>query len=243
MESMLPVACGLTAALTVMFAMASRPTSLDRLERCWAGFSGDNVLVRRGGRIAEISPTHYRVRDLSQGARLGDIVEHRADTVDQRRGAVLADRVEVDLDQRAATTLGDRHHRMEHGPDRIAPIGHLTHDAVDEEGLVVLDDLEKVALEIAPVGADPAPNADQRLTVRLFAEAPELGQRRADFGGPGVGQLVGGAVAVRLLQELPRGLGQAFKPERAGEGVGEGAEVAGLAGRVKACAFHGVSRR
>ena len=51
---------------------------LDRLERSWRRFSGDEALVRRGGCIAEVSPTHYKVRDLSQGARLGDIVEHRS---------------------------------------------------------------------------------------------------------------------------------------------------------------------
>ncbi len=32
----------------------------------------------RGGRISEVSPTHYRVRGLSDVARLGDIVEHRS---------------------------------------------------------------------------------------------------------------------------------------------------------------------
>ncbi|MFN3432393.1 MAG: hypothetical protein ACK46X_20895, partial [Candidatus Sericytochromatia bacterium] len=37
MPSMLPLVCGLTAAMTVLFALASRPTSLDRLERYVAG--------------------------------------------------------------------------------------------------------------------------------------------------------------------------------------------------------------
>lgn len=40
MESLLPIACGLTAALTVGFAMACRPTALDRLERYATGAAG-----------------------------------------------------------------------------------------------------------------------------------------------------------------------------------------------------------
>src|SRR5690606_26838072 len=31
-----------------------------------------------GGRIDEVSPTHYRVRGVSASARLGDVVEHRS---------------------------------------------------------------------------------------------------------------------------------------------------------------------
>ena len=57
-------------------AAAPRENPLDRLERCWASFADDRALVRRGGRIAEISPTHYKVRDLSQGARLGPELAH-----------------------------------------------------------------------------------------------------------------------------------------------------------------------
>lgn len=51
---------------------------LDALERAWRRFADDHALIRRGGRITEVSPTHYRVRGLSAVARLGDMVEHRS---------------------------------------------------------------------------------------------------------------------------------------------------------------------
>ena len=77
----------------------------------------------------------------------------------------------------------------------------------------------------------------------LAAYARAISQSRAHVSRGRLRQLVNDAVVVDLLQELASGLGQALDPQRAGEGVGEGADVAGRAGRVKACAFHGVSRR
>lgn len=50
---------------------------LTLLEGLRQGFSDPRDLIRRGGRIVGISPTHYRVAGLSEYARLGDIVEHR----------------------------------------------------------------------------------------------------------------------------------------------------------------------
>jgi flagellum-specific ATP synthase len=50
---------------------------LSRLERLYAAFAEPGSLVRRGGRIGDVSATGYRVRGLSSGARLGDVVEHR----------------------------------------------------------------------------------------------------------------------------------------------------------------------
>lgn len=41
-------------------------------------FSDERTLIRTGGRITEVSATHYRVRGLSDSARLGDVVEHRS---------------------------------------------------------------------------------------------------------------------------------------------------------------------
>ncbi|MGB3415385.1 MAG: flagellum-specific ATP synthase FliI, partial [Mesorhizobium sp.] len=52
--------------------------SLAALERLWGRFRDDTTLLRHGGRIAEVSATHYRVSGLSQIARLGDIVEHHS---------------------------------------------------------------------------------------------------------------------------------------------------------------------
>ena len=55
-----------------------RDTPLDALERTWRSFSDQRSLIRTGGRISEVSATHYRVRGLSGSARLGDVVEHRS---------------------------------------------------------------------------------------------------------------------------------------------------------------------
>ncbi len=41
-----------------------------------ARFAAPETLVRTGGRVAEVSATHYRVRGLSQRSCIGDVVEH-----------------------------------------------------------------------------------------------------------------------------------------------------------------------
>ena len=53
-------------------------TPLAALERIQSLFGTDRTLLRNGGRIDEVSPTHYRVRGISGSARLGDVVEHRS---------------------------------------------------------------------------------------------------------------------------------------------------------------------
>ncbi len=55
-----------------------RSDALAALERAWTSFSDERTLIRTGGRITEVSATHYRVRGLSDSARLGDVVEHRS---------------------------------------------------------------------------------------------------------------------------------------------------------------------
>src|SRR5690349_15383761 len=55
-----------------------RTAELADLERIWRRFSSERALLGLGGRVTEISATHYRVRGLSNSARLGDIVEHRS---------------------------------------------------------------------------------------------------------------------------------------------------------------------
>ena len=57
-------------------AMASPDTPLSALERIQSLFGNERTLLRNGGRIDEVSPTHYRVRGISSSARLGDVVEH-----------------------------------------------------------------------------------------------------------------------------------------------------------------------
>jgi len=58
--------------------MQGGTSPLNALERVLSRFGNDRTLLRSGGRIDEISPSHYRVRGISMNARLGDIVEHRS---------------------------------------------------------------------------------------------------------------------------------------------------------------------
>lgn len=53
-------------------------TPLLALERACSLFRSDRTLLRNGGRIDDVSPSHYRVRGISASARLGDVVEHRS---------------------------------------------------------------------------------------------------------------------------------------------------------------------
>jgi flagellum-specific ATP synthase len=59
-------------------ARPQRSDALAALERAWASFADERALLRIGGRVTEVSATHYRVRGLSQSARLGDVVEHQS---------------------------------------------------------------------------------------------------------------------------------------------------------------------
>ncbi|TIU34095.1 MAG: flagellum-specific ATP synthase FliI, partial [Mesorhizobium sp.] len=55
-------------------AEAGPADRLSALERVWRRFDDPQTVLSRGGRVVEISPTHYKVRGLSDIARLGDIV-------------------------------------------------------------------------------------------------------------------------------------------------------------------------
>ena len=48
------------------------------LEHVWRRFDDDTAMLKQGGLVAEVSPTHYKVNGLSDIARLGDVVEHRS---------------------------------------------------------------------------------------------------------------------------------------------------------------------
>ncbi|TIV57027.1 MAG: flagellum-specific ATP synthase FliI, partial [Mesorhizobium sp.] len=61
---------------------------LAALERVWRRFDNPETLLSCGGRVVEISPTHYKVRGLSGIARLGDIVEQRG-KAGTRRGEIV----------------------------------------------------------------------------------------------------------------------------------------------------------
>ncbi|MCV0351935.1 MAG: flagellar protein export ATPase FliI [Nitratireductor sp.] len=59
-------------------ATPPRETVLTALEEAYRRIAGDaRFLVSHGGRVSEVSPSHYSVRGLSETARLGDLVSRR----------------------------------------------------------------------------------------------------------------------------------------------------------------------
>ncbi|HTV71658.1 MAG TPA: flagellar protein export ATPase FliI [Rhizobiaceae bacterium] len=63
-------------------------TVIDALERAYRRFADERTIIRRGGTVKEVSPTHYKVAGLSRDARLGDIVSHRS-RLGERSGEVV----------------------------------------------------------------------------------------------------------------------------------------------------------
>jgi flagellum-specific ATP synthase len=51
--------------------------ALAALENIYRKFVDPRLILNRGGRVTDVSPTHYRVSGLSASARLGDLVELR----------------------------------------------------------------------------------------------------------------------------------------------------------------------
>ena len=136
---------------------------------------------------------HRAGHQVQHGREIGD----RGPGVGQRRAqarqelvlAVGADAVDHHLDHGFPANLAlgiadalvvpaNLDHRMEHGADLEALVGDLAHDAVHQEGRVLLDDLHQVELGglggAGPGGAgDPE---DGREPAALVGEAPEAGE-------------------------------------------------------------------
>ncbi|MGB3643859.1 MAG: flagellar protein export ATPase FliI [Mesorhizobium sp.] len=106
--------------------------SLAALERLWGRFRDDTTLLRHGGRIAEVSATHYKVSGLSQIARLGDIVEHRSHAGTRSGEIVQIARDEVvvaPFERSADAGIGDAVFRR--GPFTVGPHASWRGRAVD----------------------------------------------------------------------------------------------------------------
>src|SRR3954468_14266807 len=103
-------------------ADTGRADRLAALERVCQRFGDPEMLLSRGGRIVEISSTHYKVRGLSGIARLGDIVEQRGNA-GTRRGEIVkigSDEVVVAPFERSADAgIGDAVFRR--GPLAVTP--------------------------------------------------------------------------------------------------------------------------
>ncbi|MCA0046820.1 flagellar protein export ATPase FliI [Mesorhizobium sp. B283B1A] len=178
-----------------------QPAPEDRLaalERVWRRFSGPDGLVKRGGLVTEVTPTHYKVRGLSDFARLGDIVEQRG-LAGARRGEIVKisrDEVVVAPFERSADAgIGDAVFRR--GPLAVAPHGSWRGRTIDAltraiDGgppLVRGDDM-------AANATTPGAMARQRVGTAFMTGVKVidiftplcLGQRLGVFAGSGVGK-------------------------------------------------------
>src|SRR5690606_37493982 len=108
---------------------------LAALERSFYEFIGGRPLVAHGGRVTEISPTHYRVRGLSGAARLGDVVELRA-RAGKRMGGIVqigeSDIAGAPFEVTADAGVGDA--VFDRGPFEVAPSRSWRGRAVDALG-------------------------------------------------------------------------------------------------------------
>lgn len=172
---------------------------LEALERAWRRVADDHTLIRRGGRITEVSSTHFRVRGLSSVARLGDMVEHRS-RGGVRHGEIVQispDEVLVAPFERAGDAgVGDT--VIDLGPFAILPHSSWRGRAIDALGRPIdggphlaHGDLEDAARLVQP------PALSRQRVGEGFATGVKVidiftpicfGQRLGVFAGSGVGK-------------------------------------------------------
>ncbi|QKC81983.1 flagellar protein export ATPase FliI [Mesorhizobium sp. NZP2077] len=178
-----------------------QPAPEDRLaalERVIRRFSNADGLVKRGGLVTEVTPTHYKVRGLSDFARLGDMVEQRGQTGSRRGEIVKISRDEVvvaPFEHSADAGIGDAVFRR--GPLAVAPHGSWRGRTIDAltraiDGgppLIRGDDLSGSS-------TTPGAMARQRVGTAFMTGVRVIdiftplcfGQRMGVFAGSGVGK-------------------------------------------------------
>lgn len=168
------------------------------LERVFRRFSNADGLVKRGGLVTEVTPTHYKVRGLSDFARLGDMVEQRGQTGTRRGEIVKISRDEVvvaPFERSADAGIGDAVFRR--GPLAVAPHGSWRGRTIDAltraiDGgppLIRGDDLSGSS-------TTPGAMARQRVGTAFMTGVRVIdiftplcfGQRMGVFAGSGVGK-------------------------------------------------------
>jgi flagellum-specific ATP synthase len=174
-------------------------TALTALERTWRRFADDRTLIRRGGRVTEVSQTQYRVRGISDAARLGDIVEHRGQA-GARRGEIVQigpEEVLVAPFERSADAgVGDA--VFNHGPFTVTPHASWRGRAVDSLGRAIDGGVPLVAGEPldAVEATPPSALSRQRVGTSFLTGVRVIdiftpicfGQRLGIFAGSGVGK-------------------------------------------------------
>jgi flagellum-specific ATP synthase len=172
---------------------------LSALERCFNDFLSARPLVARGGRVIEVSPTHYRARGLSGAARLGDVVELRSRT-GKRAGEIVqinaTDIVVAPFEQAADAGVGDT--VFDRGPFDIVPARSWRGRAGDAlgrpiDGRGALPPGEKyadAALRTPPALGRQRVGTPFATGVRVIDIFTPLcyGQRLGIFAGSGVGK-------------------------------------------------------
>ncbi|OBQ73664.1 flagellar protein export ATPase FliI [Mesorhizobium erdmanii] len=178
-----------------------QPAPEDRLaalERVIRRFGNGDGLVKRGGLVTEVTPTHYKVRGLSDFARLGDIVEQRGQAGARRGEIVKISRDEVvvaPFERSADAGIGDAVFRR--GPLAVAPHGSWRGRTIDAltraiDGgppLIRGDDLSDGV-------TTPGAMARQRVGTAFMTGVKVIdiftplcfGQRMGVFAGSGVGK-------------------------------------------------------
>ncbi|MEP9372701.1 flagellar protein export ATPase FliI [Mesorhizobium sp. KR1-2] len=169
------------------------------LERTFRRFSDERTVIKRGGRITEVSPTHYRARGLSGTARLGDIVEHRGQT-GTRRGEIVqigSDEVLIAPFERTADA-GVSDLVFNRGPFTVAPHDSWRGRVIDslarpiDGGPALTEGESRDAGDAVP----PAALARQRVATSFVTGVRVIdiftpicfGQRLGIFAGSGVGK-------------------------------------------------------
>lgn len=172
---------------------------LEALERIQRRFADDRMLVRRGGRVTEIAPTHYKVGGLSSIARLGDIVEHRGHGRSRRGEIVQIGRDEVlvaPYESSGEVGVGDA--IFTRGPIVITPHPSWRGRAIDAMARPIDNGppLIRASVTQTSEAVPPAALARQRVEtgfmtgVRVIDIFTPLcfGQRMGVFAGSGVGK-------------------------------------------------------
>ncbi|MGN6467223.1 MAG: flagellar protein export ATPase FliI [Rhizobiaceae bacterium] len=172
---------------------------LAALERCFDDFLSGRPLVAHGGRVIEVSATHYRARGLSGVARLGDVVELRS-RAGRRAGEIVridaTDIVVAPFEQAADAGVGDT--VFDRGPFDVVPARSWRGRAVDALGraidrkgpLLAGDRHAAEALRTPPALGRQRVGTPFATGVRVIDIFTPLcyGQRLGVFAGSGVGK-------------------------------------------------------
>lgn len=176
-----------------------RETPLAMLERIWQRFGDEQSMLKHGGRVVEVSPTHYKVRGLSDTARLGDLVEHRGKLANSSGEIVhIAHRdvVVAPFDRSADAGIGDAVFRR--GPLTVVPHPSWRGRAIDslarpiDGGTFLIRGNENAAR----TNRTPSALARQRVGASFATGVKAIdiftplcfGQRLGVFAGSGVGK-------------------------------------------------------